>query len=354
MGLSLLVVLVWVGVTVAGLRSGHRTIRPRPSPPKTRDLLDVTWFTPARNEVEVIEACVAGARAQAVARYVFVDDHSTDGTGARLHASGMPPLQPPAPAPGQLGKPSALAFAVARAAPDTEWLLFVDADVLMAPGAVSALVERAERSGWDLVSAHPHQVMKTWVEQVVLPSVGSLVLLAHPPHRVSAERPFANGQCLMVRRESYLAAGGHAAVAGEVLEDLHLAAAVARAGGRLGCVDGRDLARTRMYASWSELREGFAKNLFELLGGRWSLVAPRLTVALLLGWAGPIAAAAEGPPGFVAWGAIASMQAGLRYWAGAPVLASVWAPIGVLAAAWLAVKSGLSRGRVEWKGRHYG
>ncbi|NJM94014.1 MAG: hypothetical protein HC842_04510 [Cytophagales bacterium] len=44
----------------------------------------------------------------------------------------------------------------------------------------------------------------------------------------------ANGQCIFVRRAAYAAAGGHAAVRNEVLEDVRLAQTLRAAGFRIG------------------------------------------------------------------------------------------------------------------------
>ncbi len=61
----------------------------------------------------------------------------------------------------------------------------------------------------------------------------------------SARRPslaVGNGQFLVVRRAAYARAGGHAAVRGEVVDDVALARAVTAAGGRVAVVDGTDWA----------------------------------------------------------------------------------------------------------------
>ena len=49
-------------------------------------------------------------------------------------------------------------------------------------------------------------------------------------------------------------AGGFAGVAAEVLDDIALARAVKRSGGRVGVADGADLAACRMYDGWADLR----------------------------------------------------------------------------------------------------
>ena len=77
----------------------------------------------------------------------------------------------------------------------------------------------------------------------------------------------ATGQFLVLTRRGYDRAGGHAAVRGEVLEDIALLRAVKRAGGRGGPVDGSRLASCRMYDGWPALRDGYAKSMWGAVGG---------------------------------------------------------------------------------------
>jgi hypothetical protein len=63
-----------------------------------------------------------------------------------------------------------------------------------------------------------------------------------------------------VRRTAYFAAGGHAAVRDEVLEDVKLAQLLRRNGYRIGAAEGLELLSVRMYRNGAEVREGLAKN----------------------------------------------------------------------------------------------
>lgn len=354
---SAALVLIWVGLVVGVLFERRRAPPPRPRP---AELVRAVSFTPARDEREVIDAALDGLLAQSVLQVVVVDDGSTDGTRERMASrqSELRVLDAPAPAPGVFGKPAALAYAVSETQVDAaEWCAFVDADVVLMPGALSALVHEAERHGWDLVSAHPRQEYVTLVERVVLPAVQSLVVAAYPPQRVNAgRRPFANGQLLLVRRAAYAAVGGHASVRDQVLEDVALARRVAASGFRVGLVDGRRLARTRMYASWAELSEGWQKNLASLLGPGPARALGLATLSLGLASAGPLAFLADGAPGLLAWALILGMQAFLRKLMDIPVKEVVLAPIGALVALGLVVGS-LRRHRggpdITWKGRDY-
>jgi hypothetical protein len=89
----------------------------------------------------------------------------------------------------------------------------------------------------------------------------------------------ANGQYLLMRRDAYKAVGGHAAVRGEVVEDVALAKRAKQAGYRIHFATGKGIARTRMYGSPGEMWEGWTKNLFTLIGGtRLAVLRECLTV----------------------------------------------------------------------------
>ena len=71
----------------------------------------------------------------------------------------------------------------------------------------------------------------------------------------------ANGQYILIAREAYDAVGGHAVVAGRLLEDVALARAAKQSGRKIWFRYGGDAVRTRMYRNWPQLREGWIKNL---------------------------------------------------------------------------------------------
>jgi hypothetical protein len=74
----------------------------------------------------------------------------------------------------------------------------------------------------------------------------------------------ANGQFLLFRHTSYASLGGHEALKNHLVEDVAFARRVAARTGegmRLVNADGIELLRCRMYANFSQLWEGFSKNL---------------------------------------------------------------------------------------------
>jgi chlorobactene glucosyltransferase len=90
----------------------------------------------------------------------------------------------------------------------------------------------------------------------------------------------ANGQCLAFRREAYTRCGGHTAVRSNIVEDVALARRTKAQGLRLVMALGEGQIGGRMYNSWQEVRDGFAKNI---LAGHGDLPA-FLILAALFHW----------------------------------------------------------------------
>jgi glycosyltransferase involved in cell wall biosynthesis len=346
-----------------------------PEPPGSPPRIDVV--VPARNERENLPACARALLAQRGVELTItvVDDESTDGTRevveALARADGrVRPVRAPALPPGWIGKVHALHHGVTVT--DAPWLLFVDADVIMHREALATAVREAVRRGADVLSLSPSQRAQTFGERLVQPVVFALLderfsmaAVNDPASRVSA----ANGQFLLFRRVAYEAIGGHAAVRGEVLEDVALARRAKAAGLRLFFGTTRTMVEARMYRNFAALWEGWSKNLFLLLGARGSsafgLVVRDVAVWVLPLVTAPIAwaLASRGPAG--AAGAVAAgialvmlftQAARLVGGSAVPIPYVFLVPFGKLIVGMLIVASWWKHrvtGSVGWKGRQY-
>ena len=272
--------LTWIGSAGAVAATVHtfanlkvlRTPVDDPRPVRER----VSVLIPARDEAPRIGACLASVLDQISTpdlEILVLDDGSSDSTAevARAAAAGDPRVRVLAGDPlpdGWLGKPHAL-DQLGRGATGSV-LVFVDADVVLAPHAVAATVQLLRSASLDLVSPYPRQIAETWSERLAQPLLqwSWLTLLpldvAERSPRSSASA--ANGQLLAVDAEMYRRIGGHRAVRQAVLDDLALVRAVKAAGGRGGVVDGTSLATCRMYENWSQLRDGYTKSLAGAFG----------------------------------------------------------------------------------------
>ncbi|MGF1450791.1 MAG: glycosyltransferase family 2 protein, partial [Opitutales bacterium] len=237
----------------------------RAEEPDNGEMPEVTVCVPARNEVERIGLTLEALRRQTQVRLTVLvgDDHSTDGTAelvekvsaedSRVQLVSVPGL----PA-GWSGKQHALNHLAGLAI--TPWVAFLDADVSLAPGALSRLVTCARQRKLDLVSGFPRQVTRSWGEALLIPHI-QFILLGFLPFfmaRAWNHPAFAAGcgQLFLARRESYLRAGGHALIKASFHDGLHLPRAFRREGLRTGAIDGSDLADCRMYAGFSETWAG--------------------------------------------------------------------------------------------------
>ncbi len=189
---------------------------------------------------------------------VVVDDASCDATAFVARAAGATVLPAGTPPPGWTGK--AWACDVGARATSGDLLLFLDADTTLAPGALAGLLEMHDQRG-GLVSVQPfHRVVRTYEQMSSYFNVVSLLASAAFARR-PGKRPMAFGPCLLTSRSDYESAGGHAAVRGEILDDVQLAAAYHRKGLPVRCAAGGGSISMRSYPGGiRQMADGWTKN----------------------------------------------------------------------------------------------
>jgi len=333
----------------------------------------VSAIVPARNEEAVIATCVRSLAVQEeIAEVLVVNDQSTDRTAeiVRGLSAEFPKLRllnaAELPA-GWVGKNNAVGIGANEA--QGEWLLFTDADAVHEADSAVKAVEIAAEQDAAMVSFSPEQVMKTWYEKAVIPYVYTRLASKYRFDEVNdpdSAAAAANGQFLLIRRDAYRAMGGHASVAGNVLEDVALAQRLKAAGYRIWFGSGRGIVRVRMYRSFLAMWEGWKKNLYLLMGGtRKSMraeikvaLAPMMVVALL--WTIGVLALIKSAlyTAMVTGSALAALflvpALELRR-NGFPALVGTYGMPGRLLFAgmlWASYRSHRN-GRLEWKGRAY-
>jgi len=340
---------------------------------------DVSILIPARDEAATIVGTVRAALATTgVTLEVLVgDDHSTDATASLVQAiAATDPrvrlVAVPALPEGWTGKNHACS--VLAAAARGPHLLFIDADVTLAPGntlapgGAAALVAHAVASGSALVSAVPRQRMETLGERLTVPMIGFLLVgyLPIPMMRASLRPSLgaACGQLVLVDRAVYAETGGHAAIRAFLHDGVLLARLIRRAGYRTDLVAGAGLATCRMYRSWAESWAGFSKNAHEgmatpralpvwtalLFGGH---ILPLVILTLFgFGLAGHGAAGLAGLALLLSLGARAAITLAMRE----PRVTIPLHPLTVavaLAIQWNVLLRRKTAGAAVWKGRSY-
>jgi hypothetical protein len=323
-------------------------------------------IVPARNEERTIARVVASLAEQPEIReIVVVNDQSSDGTAGILQSltAEQPKLQTfeaePLP-PGWVGKNHAAWLGAKRAKGD--WLLFTDADAVHLPGSAARALADAESFEAALVSYSPEQEMHTWWERALIPFIYcrlsqlySYAAINSPDSPAAA----ANGQYLLIRRDAYEQIGGHAAVRGEVLEDVALARLAKSAGFRLHFGPGDGICRVRMYASFGAMWEGWTKNLLPLVTRPGEKVTKELLS--VMPWIPLLCLLLT--PWHLALGALGVLLLAGRHASYAALLRKNRFPaysvlyylagVGLYSAALWASDVHYSRGRVAWKGREY-
>ena len=368
--------LVTVGSALAVAGTAHALAnlrglrRPSPTPPATS--VPISLLLPMRDEEPRARACLVAALTQVGVPHlevIVLDDGSTDDT-ARVVRDVMAEhpevdtrllVSPDAPLPhGWLGKPWASERLAAESCGDV--LVFVDADVVLAPHAVAAAVALLRDMGADLISPYPRQLANGPLPRLVQPLL-QWSWLTTVPLRASetSARPslsVANGQFLVVDAAAYRRAGGFAAVRSEVLDDVALLRAVKRSGGRGTVVDGTHLATCRMYDTGPELVAGYTKSLWSALGSPAGSAAA--VGALALAYVIPPLAALVAPSrparliGLAGYAAAVGGRVAVARATGQRVLPDALAhPASVVALASLTAMSWvrLRRGELTWKGR---
>lgn len=344
--------------TVVNLRSLRI---PAVDPPPTTERISV--LLPVRDEADQVGDCLAAVLDQIAVpdlEILVLDDGSADGTADAVRtAAGDDPrvrLLTGRPLPtGWLGKPHACAQ-LAEAATGSV-LVFVDADVRLAPQAVAASVAVLRDAGLDLVSPYPRQVAESLSERLVQPLLQWSWLTTLPlRHAERSRRPSlsaANGQLLVVDATAYRRCGGHTAVRDQVLDDIELLKAVKRAGGSGGVVDGTGLAVCRMYTDWPSLRAGYTKSLWAAFRSPAGAAAAGSALCVLY-VVPPLAALGGSGVGLAGYGAaVAGRYVIAERTGGRSVPDALFHPASVLTALWLTGASwrGRRRGDLRWKGR---
>jgi cellulose synthase/poly-beta-1,6-N-acetylglucosamine synthase-like glycosyltransferase len=248
----------------------------------------ISAIVPARNEEAVIAECVASLAQQSeIEEILVVNDQSQDSTGeivrelmkkcsrVRLIESAQLPF-------GWVGKNHAVSMGAREA--KRGWLLFTDADVLHEKKSGAKALALARQHNASLISFSPAQITETWYEKALIPVVYgrlggkfSFDDVNDPESNAAA----ANGQFLMINREAYEVVGGHASIAGEVLEDIALAKRVKEAGFPIWFASGKGIVSVRMYRSFGAMWQGWKKNLYRLMGGNFASVATEIAFAIL-------------------------------------------------------------------------
>jgi cellulose synthase/poly-beta-1,6-N-acetylglucosamine synthase-like glycosyltransferase len=247
------------------------------NPPRAPEL---SVLIPARNEeVNIRDALGCVLANPGNFEVIVLDDHSTDRTAdvvrqASARDRRVRLLQAPELPKGWCGKMHAANVLGAEAS--GQWLLFLDADVRLSCDALSRMLAFMKSTGTALASGVPRQEVGAFLEKLLIPLIHFVLLAFLPMHIMLRSRWKAFGagcgQLIIVHRDAYQAAGGHAAIKTSRHDGVKLPRAFRAAGFATLLFDATDVAACRMYQTNEQVWLGLGKNATEGIGAPASIV----------------------------------------------------------------------------------
>ncbi|MFT4112014.1 glycosyltransferase [Silvibacterium sp.] len=251
----------------AGFGAGWILLRKVPTAaplPESFQPPQVSIIIPARNEASTLPRLLDSIAASSARPWeiIVVDDQSTDATAMIAAKAGARVVSAPALEAGWTGKSWACHHGALFAAAAAPLLFFLDADTYFVKDGYARIVrEFSALPKGAALSVLPYHRMKSWSEQLSL--FFNVITAMAAGGFTGAASPLLFGQSLLISKELYFAAGGHASIRGEILENLHLSSCIKSAGGQCHTLGGRTALEMRMFPhgarqqneSW---RKGFA------------------------------------------------------------------------------------------------
>jgi hopene-associated glycosyltransferase HpnB len=266
----------------------------------------VSAIIPARDEAETVGETIASllrADYPGPLNVILVDDQSRDATasvargaaagiggGDRLSVVAGRPL--PAGWTGKLWAQSQGVELAGSGLNPADYLLFTDADIAYAPGALTALVAQSHKHRLVLNSLMVKLRCKSIAERTFVPAFVFFFQMLYPfawvddPRRKTAA---AAGGCMLVRRDALQAAGGLAQIRGALIDDCTLARLL-KLRGPIALALTERAHSLRAYPAIGDIRAMVSRTAYAQLGYS-PLVLAGTVLALMLTYLAPVALA---------------------------------------------------------------
>ncbi len=231
----------------------------------------ISIIIPFRNEEKNVSGCLESLLQQELDNYeiLCLDDNSEDRTFEYLkryeknYALVKVISGKPLPS-GWIGKNWACYQLSFHAKGD--YLIFMDADVRLKPKAIKSVINHFINLKVSFLSVFPTQLMRSFGEYLITPSMNWLLLTFLPLKFVyKFKNPSfvaANGQFIIVDKKAYYDLGGHEKVKNRVVEDMSLARLFKKNNFKIVTFLGVDLIYAHMYDDFVSAIKGFSKNFF--------------------------------------------------------------------------------------------
>lgn len=345
---DVLIWVVWSYLAIVSVTNWVLMPRPKRLPGTAR----LAVLIPARNEAANLRLLLPNLIGQVEEVWVC-DDSSDDGTADVARELGARVVVA-APLPeGWTGKNHACdTLAWAAEAGDADWWVFLDADTRPGPEFGASLRSLIAEFGdpYPVVTGFPKMLPGRGLEPGYLFWVPWLLLATIPFGVIHRSRRshvrFTNGQFVLWRAERYRQVRPHAAMRGEVLEDVQVGRMLARLGVPVLVVQAASFLSVRMYDDLPSAIRGMSKNAYWVTGSAiGAVVLGAFLVLLAASWLGN------------AWALAALLVSvwAVRQMVGMPLWVVLLSPLSIAAAGltqWLGLVAA-KRG-VVWKDRRYG
>jgi glycosyltransferase involved in cell wall biosynthesis len=328
---------------------------------------------PACNEAEHIEAALSSLLAQdyPALELIVIDDRSSDATGQiidrlaaqdrriqAIHITSLPDAW--------LGKVHALHQGVQHA--HGEWLLFTDADIHFAAGALRRTLTYALHTHADHLALLPRVAVRHFWLSVAVRSFGLLFLFttrAAQVHRSDNQHYIGVGAFNLVRRSVFERTPGFEWLRLEPADDAALGMMVKQAGGASRFALAEEDLSVSWYASLSAMFKGLEKNLFGpgahyqwwrvlfQVVGAWALVAAPLVGVIAGLYAGSevlLASAGVAITTHLVFAVLCAEKKAIN------VVYLLFFPLGILLVNAMMVRAAyrcLRNKGINWRGTHY-
>jgi len=229
----------------------------------------VSVIIPTRNEAYRVENCIKSLKAQTYSNLeIIIVDDSTDNTvdiikniiGNDQRFSIIKQNKLPV---GWVGKPFALQQGSTQST--GEWLIFIDADTSHDPDLITKTVEYSIKNNIDMLSLVPRHLCESFWEKVIQPIPLGLIPAISPLAKVNEKESkiaIAFGPFIQIKHSVFRSIGGYKTIKGQIADDAEIAKLVKDSGFRLGLINAQNMMNIRMYEKFSEIWEGWSKNIF--------------------------------------------------------------------------------------------
>ena len=241
----------------------------------------VSVMVPARNERENIGRCIDALLKQdhPYLEILILDDDSTDGTSEIIQEcaqsdSRIRVIQGKDLPARWVGKNWACHQLANEAKGD--FLLFVDADTILALGTISAAIHESVTRGIDLLTVTPRRTASCITERLLFPFLDWAsfswipMKTAHSTRNPHLSATF--GQFILFERTAYSDIGGHEAIHDNMFDDFELGRLIKRRGLKWMLFDGANWVHVLAYKGNIDAFKAVSRSLFPAVYYRVSIL----------------------------------------------------------------------------------